>query len=150
MNKMFKYSYVENGVYVITEGERKDLQPAELPCNLSKESMEIAVAYTCWSDSLSIQEKEIILKAKNNGFQTVVIFVEAATSAYQKTSMKGTKLNEMKEFILSNPNANTVIFYNETRLTRNIPDFYLDFVKQVKGKKAKFKNSFLQAILKKL
>lgn len=53
--------------------------------------------------------------------------------------MKGIKLNEMKEFILSNPNANTVIFYNEAHLTKKIADFYLDFVRAVKEKKLNLK-----------
>ncbi|MFJ5764585.1 hypothetical protein ACIP9C_04450 [Lysinibacillus sp. NPDC093210] len=139
MNMVFKYSYFENGVYIITEEERADYQPADLPCSNSENPMKVAVAYIRYSNSLSIQEREIILKANNNGFQAVVILVEAATSVYHKTSKKLTKLNQMKEFILSNPNVNTVIFYDESGITRNVANFYLAFVRPVKEKKPNIK-----------
>lgn len=48
-------------------------------------------------------------------------------------------MNEMKEFILRNSNANSVIFYDESRVTRLIADFYLEFIVPVKEKKPDLK-----------
>lgn len=146
MNIMFKYTYLENGVYVISEEERPGFNQCILPWNISKDSVKLAVGYIRWSDekqnnghSFSIQEREIIIKAKSRGFQAVVIFVEAATTAFNKPIKERIKMSEMKEFILSNFNANTVIFYDESRLTRLIADFYFDFIVPVREKNPNLK-----------
>ncbi|WP_195892880.1 recombinase family protein [Bacillus massiliigorillae] len=110
MRIQHKYSYNMNGVYLVTEEKQNT------------------------GHSLSIQEAEILLKAKSLGFLVVIIFVEAATSAYHTTAQHRVKMNEMKEFILRNPNANSVIFFDESRVTRLIEDFYTGFIVPVKEK----------------
>ncbi|MFE6167744.1 hypothetical protein ACFVP8_07640 [Viridibacillus arvi] len=73
------------------------------------------------------------------GFQGVVIFVEAAKSAYHYSVNKRKKMSELKEFILSNTNANSVIFYDESRLTRDITDFYKNIIVPLREKKSQLK-----------
>ena len=130
-----------NVLYLVTEEERPDLEEVTVPWNIYKDPIKLAVGYIRWSDekqnnghSLSIQESEIIWKAKALGFVAVVIFVEAATSAFHTSAKHRLKMNEMKEFILTNPNANTVIFFDESRVTRLINDFYMDFIVPVRTK----------------
>lgn len=146
MSILHKYTYNVNGIYLVTEEERPELNLVELPMNIYREPVKLAAGYIRWSDekqtkgfSLSIQEREITSKAKTLGFSVLVIFVEAATSAFHNNANKREKMNEMKEFILGNPNANTVIFYDESRITRLIADFYLDFIMPIRQKKPELK-----------
>ncbi|MGG0251807.1 recombinase family protein [Peribacillus frigoritolerans] len=146
MSFLHKYIYNVNGIYLVTEEERPELEIVELPWHMYKDPVKLATGYIRWSDekqtkgfSLSIQEREITIKAKSLGFSVVVIFVEAATSAFHNNANKREKMNEMKEFILGNPNANTVIFYDESRVTRLIADFYLDFILPIRQKKPELK-----------
>lgn len=141
MSIKHKYFYIVNGLYLVTEEKRPDLEEVTVPWNIYKDPIKLAVGYIRWSDekqnnghSLSIQESEIIWKAKALGFVAVVIFVEAATSAFHTSAKHRLKMNEMKEFILTNPNANTVIFLDESRVTRLINDFYMDFILPVRTK----------------
>ncbi|SKC08831.1 Resolvase, N terminal domain [Lysinibacillus sp. AC-3] len=145
MNKRHKFYYIENGVYVITEEERPDYTPTNIKWDIFNDNVRLAVGYVRWSDekqnkghSLAIQEREIILRAKVEGYQVVVMFIEAATSGLHVPVGKRVKINEMKEFVFSNKNANTLIFYDETRVTRAIEDFYFEFIIPVKEEKLDF------------
>ena len=145
MNKGHKYCYYENGVYVITEEERANYTPVILKWDIFNDNVKLAVGYVRWSDekqnkghSLAIQEREIILRAKLEGFQVVIMFIEAATSGLHVPAGKRVKMNEMKEFVLSNKNANSFIFYDETRVTRAIEDFYFAFIIPVQEEKTNF------------
>jgi len=142
MSIKHKYYYYVNGVYLITEYKRPDFEEiTDLPWDIYTDSIKLAVGYIRWSDnkqntgySLPIQEMEIILKAKALGFSAVIMFVEAATSAYRTAARDRHKMGEMKEFILRNPNAESVIFFDESRVTRLIADFYTDFIVPVRKK----------------
>ncbi|MFJ5764582.1 recombinase family protein [Lysinibacillus sp. NPDC093210] len=141
-----KFTYFENDVYVITEEERPESTPTSLPWNIYKDNVKLAAGYIRWSDekqnsghSHSIQERAIIIKAQSLGFQGVVIFVEAAKSAYHYPVYKRKKMSELKEFILSNSNANSVIFYDESRVTRDITDFYKNIIVPLREKKTQLK-----------
>ncbi|MER2000620.1 MAG: recombinase family protein, partial [Lysinibacillus sp.] len=125
------YVYEEQGIFVLTEELRSRAVPTHLPWDLFQDHKQIAVGYIRWSDekqnsghSYAIQEQAIILKAKNLGFEGVVIFVEAARSAYHYSVEKRKKMKALKEFVSINTNANVVIFYDESRVTRAITDFY--------------------------
>jgi len=141
-----KYIYYVDDIYLVTEYEKEGLETSSLPWNIYNDPVKLAAGYIRWSDekqnsghSLSIQERELTIKAKTLGYQVIVLFVEAATSAFHKKANKRSKMNEMKEFILNNSNANSVIFYDESRVTRMISDFHLDFVIPVRERKPEFK-----------
>ena len=141
-----KFAYYENNIYVITEEERLELTPVELPWNLYQDKVKLAVGYIRWSDkkqdsghSQSIQERAIIIQAQSLGFQGVVLFVEAAKSAYHNSVNKRAKMRELKEFINGNSNANAVIFYDESRVTRDITDFYTGLIVPLREKKPQLK-----------
>lgn len=146
MSIKHKYFYNVNDIYLVTEEKRPDFEEVDLPWNIYKDPIKLAVGYIRWSDekqnsghSLSIQETDILIKAKSLGFSVVVIFVEAATSAYHIAAQNRVKMTEMKEFILSNQNAKTVIFFDESRVTRLINDFYQAFIQPVREKKSDLK-----------
>lgn len=141
-----KYYYVENGFYIITEDKRINSIETTQPWDLYKDQINLVIGYIRWSDasqtsghSYSIQESAVIARAKKLGFDGVIIFVEAAKSAYHYRASKRKKIKEMKEFIIENPNANTLIFYDESRLTRYISDFYFDIVIDLRAKKPNIK-----------
>lgn len=141
-----KFVYYVNDVYVITEEERPGLTAISLPWNLYKDKIKLAVGYIRWSDekqnsghSHSIQERAIIIKAQSMGYQGVVLFVEAAKSAYHYNANKRAQMRALKHFILSNSNANSVIFYEESRVTRAITDFYKEVIVPLREKKHELK-----------
>lgn len=141
-----RYVYFLDGTYLLSELERPMLENAVLPFELNDDSINVAAGYIRWSDkmqddghSLVIQEKEVVAKAKNENFQVVVMFVEQATSAYHKRAGKRKKMTEMKNYILSNAYVNTVIFYDESRVTRQIDDFTLEFINPIRSEKPNFK-----------
>lgn len=141
-----KFAYYENNIYVITEEERQESTPIKPPWNLYQDKVKLAAGYIRWSDekqnsghSHSIQERAIIIKAQSLGFQGVVIFVEAAKSAYHNSVNKRKKMSALKEFILSNSNANAVIFYDESRVTRAITDFYTGIIVPLRERKPQLK-----------
>lgn len=134
--------YLENDIYLITEIERPFYTPAEIPLGLLDQFNKVAVGYLRWSDknqneghSLEIQEKEIIARAKHEGFKVIIMFVESATSAYRKRAKNRQKMVEMREFLINNSNINAMIFYDETRVTRQIYDFVMDIVQPIREKK---------------
>lgn len=138
--------YFENNLYIVTEEARTNSEETTLPFDFYKDDIKLAVGYIRWSDekqnsghSHSIQERAIISKAQLLGFQCVVLFVEAAKSAYHYNVDKREKMNKLKEFILSNANANTVIFYDESRVTRGITDFYTGVIVPLREKKPELK-----------
>ena len=45
-----KFAYYENNIYVITEEERLESSPVELPCNVYQDKVKLAVGYVRWSD----------------------------------------------------------------------------------------------------
>lgn len=141
-----KYVYYESGLYIVTEEKRLDSEETTLPFDLYKDKIKVAVGYIRWSDekqnsghSYSIQERAIISKAQSLECQCLVIFVEVAKSAYHYTATMREKMKSLKEFILNNSNANTVIFYEESRITRAISDFSLDVIVPLREKKANLK-----------
>lgn len=76
MHFMHKYTYLINGVYLLTETPRPNLQEVKLPFNIFKESIPLATSYIRWSDdgqtfghSLHIQESEIVTEQKEKDFK---------------------------------------------------------------------------------
>lgn len=141
MSTEFKFAYYENDVYIITEKERPNLTLSTLPWSIYEDTVKVATGYIRWSDekqssghSLSIQERAIIIKAQSQGYQAVVIFVEAANSAFHNSAIKRPKMKEMKEYILSNKNTDAVIFYEESRVSRRIEDFPLEYLVPIREK----------------
>lgn len=146
MNFKHKYCYLINDVYLITDRERPKYTPAELPFNIYKDTIKVITAYIRWSDdkqtsghSLQIQELEIIARAKLEGYQVVVLFIDEATSAYHTPAQKRKAMLDMKSYILSNPNAAATIFYEESRATRLIEDYVLNILGPIKEFRANFK-----------
>jgi site-specific DNA recombinase len=132
MNIKHKYVYLVNKVYLITDRVRPKYEQIELPFNIYKDSIKVATAYIRWSDdkqssghSLQIQELEVVARAKVEGYQVVILFIDEATSAYHIPAQKRKAMVEMKNYILSNSNARAAIFSEETRITRLIEDFVL-------------------------
>lgn len=104
---MHKYTYLINGVYLLTETPRPNLKEVDLPCNIFKDHISIITSYIRWSDdgqtighSLHIQESEIVARAKKEGFKIVVSFIEEAKSAYHIPAQKRIQMQNMKNFIL--------------------------------------------------
>jgi site-specific DNA recombinase len=146
MHFMHKYTYLINGVYLLTETPRPNLQQVNLPFNIFKDSIPLATSYIRWSDdgqtfghSLHIQESEIVARAKREGFQVVASFIEEAKSAYHIPAQKRVQMQNMKQFILNNKNVKAVIFYEESRITRLIEDFVLYVLGPIKEARPDFK-----------
>jgi site-specific DNA recombinase len=134
-----KYAYEINGVYILTDEIRPNLEPVTLPFNMYKDPVKVATAYIRWSDegqsdghSLYIQEREIVARAKLEGIKVIVMFIDKAKSAYHIPAQKREKMLEMKQYILSNPNVEATIFYDESRITRLIEDFVLYILGPIK------------------
>lgn len=140
MNFKHKYCYLINDVYLITDRIRPKYTPAaEMPFNIQKDSIKVATAYIRWSDdkqtsghSLQIQELEIIARAKLEGYQVVVLFIDEATSAFHTPAQKREAMLNMKNYIVSNSHVTAAIFYDESRITRLIDDFALNILGPIK------------------
>lgn len=140
-----KYCYVFNGVYLITKQHNLSYEQVTMPFNIYKDKLKILVAYVRWSDrgqtlghSLEMQVREIIARAKIEGYQIVILFVDEATSAYHKPAQNRTEMLNMKNFILSNKNVCAAIFYEESRVTRLIEDFALYILGPIKQARPNF------------
>lgn len=139
MNFEHKYSYLINDVYLITDRVRPKYAPAELPFNIYEDGIKVSTAYIRWSDekqtsghSLQIQELEIVARAKLEGYQVVVLFIDEATSAYHTPAQKRKAMLGMKNYIISNSHVTAAIFYDESRITRLIEDFVLNILGPIK------------------
>jgi site-specific DNA recombinase len=141
-----KYKYFVDGIFLLSEIER-DYEPVvDLPFNIYRASKKVAAGYIRWSDdvqtkghSFKIQEREVLYRAKLEGFQAVVLFVDQATSAFHKSAQKREKMKEMKNFVLSSSSVNAIIFYDESRVSRQIEDFALNIIGPIKFEKPGFK-----------
>lgn len=140
-----KYCYLLNGVYLITDQPRPEYEQVTPPFNIFKDILKVLVAYVRWSDrgqtlghSLEMQEREIIARAKMEGYQIVVLFIDEATSAYHTPAPKRSVMIAMKNFILSNQNVCGAIFYEESRITRLIEDFALYILGPIKQNRPNF------------
>lgn len=127
-----KYCYVFDGIYLIAKQPNLNYEQVAIPFNIYKDKLKILTAYVRWSDrdqtlghSLEIQLREIIARAKIEGFQIIILFVDQATSAYHKPAQQRLEMMNMKNFILSNENVCATIFYEESRVSRLIEDFAL-------------------------
>lgn len=116
-----------------------------IPFNIYKDKLKILAAYVRWSDrgqtlghSLEMQVREIIARAKIEGYQIIILFVDEATSAYHKPAQKRLEMMNMKNFILSNENVCAAIFYEESRITRLIEDFVLNILGPIKEVRPNF------------
>lgn len=74
----------------------------------------------------------IIARAKIEGYQIIILFIDEATSAYHTPTQKRSVMLNMKNFILSNQNVKAAIFYEELRVTRLIEDFALYILGPIK------------------
>lgn len=140
-----KYCYHINDVYLRTNKVHENYTPLELSL-IPKSDLKIVAAYVRWSDdkqtsghSLQIQILEIIARAKQEGFQVVVLFIDEATSAYHTPAQKRKAMLEMKDYIISNQHVTAAIFFEESRITRSIEDFVLHILGPIKEIRPSFK-----------
>lgn len=140
-----KYCYVYNGVYLITKQPSLEYEQVSMPFNIYKDKLKILAAYVRWSDrgqtlghSLEMQVREIIARAKIEGYQIVILFIDEATSAYHTPAQNRSEMLNMKNFILSNENVCAAIFYEESRITRLIEDFALYILGPIKQARPNF------------
>lgn len=145
MNFKHKYVYLVNDVYLITDRPRPKYEQVDFPFNVYKDIIKILTGYVRWSDdkqtsahSLQIQELQVIARAKKEGYQVVILFIDEAKSAYHISAEKRPAMNEMKSFILSNTNVTATIFYDESRITRLIEDFVLNILGPIKEVRPNF------------
>ncbi|GAA0496841.1 recombinase family protein [Salinibacillus aidingensis] len=143
---MYKFCYKINGTYTLTDYQLFDVEQSELPFNVYKDGVKITTAYVRWSDiyqtdrnSLKIQVNEVVARAKQEGFQVIILFVDQAKSAYHIPAQKRPEMLNMKEYILSYSNVLATIFYEESRVTRLIEDFVLNILGPIKDVKPNFK-----------
>lgn len=101
-----KYCYVVNGVYLITKQLSIDYEQVTMPFNIYKDKLKIIAAYVRWSvrrqtigHSLEMQVREIIARAKIEGYQIVILFIDEATSAYHTPAQNRSEMLNMKNFI---------------------------------------------------
>lgn len=140
-----KYCYIINDVYLITKQVNLNYEQVTMPFDIYKDKLKILAAYVRWSDrgqtfghSLEMQLRQIIARAKMEGYQNIILFVDEATSAYHKPAQKRLEMMNMKNFILSNENVNAAIFYEESRVTRLIEDFVLNILGPIKEVRPEF------------
>ncbi|MFS0865341.1 recombinase family protein [Fredinandcohnia sp. 179-A 10B2 NHS] len=140
-----KHVYLVNDMFLVTDRPRPKYEPVNLPCNIYKDPIKVMTGYVRWSDdsqtlghSLEIQESVIISRAKLEGYQVVVLFIDEATSAYHTPAQKRKIMLNMKHYVLSNSNVTAVIFYEESRVTRLIEDFVLNILGPIKSARPNF------------
>lgn len=105
-----------------------------------------AVGYMRWSDakqndkhSYEIQLNYIAAAAKRKGYESVALFVDKATSAYRVNASKRKAVAKMIQYIEENNSVESMFFYDETRLSRKIFDFYEEIYKPIKALRPEFK-----------
>lgn len=140
-----KYVYLVNDMFLVTDRPRPKYEQVNLPCNIYKDPIKVMTGYVRWSDdsqtlghSLEIQESVIISRAKLEGYQVVVLFIDEATSAYHTPAQKRKIMLNMKHYVLSNSNVTAVIYYEESRVTRLIEDFVLNILGPIKSARPNF------------
>ena len=139
--------YVVEGLYIISDctklrGKKID----HLPFNIYKDQLKIAVAYIRWSTasqsdkhSLSLQQNAIMVKAQSLGYAVIVFFVEEQTSAYHVEASKRNEMRRLKKFVSSNSNVDSIIFWKDSRVSRQIHDFPLDILAPLKTERPNLK-----------
>ncbi|WP_185806781.1 recombinase family protein [Bacillus salinus] len=145
MNFEHKYVYLVNDMFLVTDRPRPKYKEDTLPFNIYKDTIKVLTGYVRWSDdsqtlghSLEIQESVILSRAKLEGYQVVVLFIDEATSAYHTPAQKRKVMLDMKHYALSNSNVTAVIFYEESRVTRLIEDFVLNILGPIKSARPNF------------
>lgn len=140
-----KNVYTVNGMYLITDRPRPNYEQVTLPFNIYMDPVKILTGYVRWSDdkqtyghSLEMQESVVISRAKLEGYQVVVLFIDEATSAYHTPAQKRKVMLNMKQYVLSNSNVTAAIFYEESRVTRLIEDFVLNILGPIKETRPNF------------
>ncbi|PAF21401.1 hypothetical protein CHH49_10905 [Terribacillus saccharophilus] len=105
-----------------------------------------AVGYMRWSDtkqtdkhSFEIQLNSISAAAKRKGYDAIALFVDKATSAYRVNASKRKAVARMIQYIEDNPTVETMFFYDESRLSRKIYDFYEEIFLPIKELRHGFK-----------
>lgn len=123
-----------------------NFDPVKLSFDIYKDPIKMLSAYIRWSDdkqtsghSLKTQMLEILARSKMEGYEVVIFFIDEARSAFHIPAQKREKMLEMKNFSLSNKNANGTIFYDESRTTRLIEDYVLNILGPIKDFKPNFK-----------
>lgn len=108
MTRQFKYSYYDNGVYIISKEEIADLKPVEISQNFLSEYEYFARRHIVFKDQENIWQvfyselrdlpevKEIIMEAKDNGFHDVIIYVQTHTLTYTVFEIFIHKLHKLK------------------------------------------------------
>jgi DNA invertase Pin-like site-specific DNA recombinase len=132
-------------MFLITDRPRPNYEQVALPYNIYKDQVKVLTGYIRWSDdsqtlghSLEIQESVILSRAKIEGYQVVVLFIDEATSAFHTPAQKRKIMLDMKQYVLSNSNVTAVIFYEESRVTRLIEDFVLNILGPIKAARPNF------------
>lgn len=145
MSYEHKYVYHVNGIFLITDYHHPNYEQVTLPFNIYKDPITVLVGYVRWSHdsqslghSLEIQEAVIISRAKLEGYKVIVLFIDAATSAYHTPAQKRKVMLNMKQYVLSNSNVTGAIFYEESRATRLIDDFVLKILGPIKEARPNF------------
>lgn len=108
MTRQFKYSYYDNGVYILSKEEIADLKPVEISQNFLSEYEYFATRPIVCEDQENIWQvfysevrdlpevKEIIMKAKENGFHDVIIYIQTHTLTYTVFEIFIHKLHKLK------------------------------------------------------
>jgi site-specific DNA recombinase len=90
--------------------------------------------------SLEDQEKEIRARALLEGYELVEIIVEDAISAFKNTVIDRAGMKKLLEMALDESlNIEAVLFYHESRLTRQFEDFFLFIYREIKEVKPEMK-----------
>ncbi|MGM7683210.1 recombinase family protein [Cytobacillus sp. Hm23] len=81
--------------------------------------------------SLDIQKRQILLTAEEEGIDIVAWCIDEATSAFHNNVSKRKGIQEIFQYL--NEGVIAICFYEESRMTRSITDFYYDFYLPIIG-----------------
>ncbi|MFJ6207066.1 hypothetical protein [Lysinibacillus sp. NPDC092081] len=108
MIRQVKYSYYDNGVYILSKEEIADLKPVEISQNFLSEYEYFVTRHIICEDQENIWQvlyseirdlpevKETIMEAKDNGFHDVIIYIKTHTLTYTVFEIFIHKLHKLK------------------------------------------------------
>ncbi|MEH7383318.1 recombinase family protein [Bacillus sp. JJ1533] len=138
---------IKDQLYLITDNSKvKGQEINQLPFNIYKDSIKLAVVYVRWSGadqslkhSLDIQLNAVMIKARTLGYDVLVLFIDVETSAYHNEAIKRKEMVKLKEFVLRNSNVDALIFWKDSRVSRQIYDFPLQILMPIKSLRPELK-----------
>lgn len=110
MTMKFKYSYYDNGIYVISNEEVSNLTQVEITQDFLGEYEYYITRHTkcastknvglaVYNELMALPEvKETIQEAKNNGFQEIILFIQSASIPFTETIILVHKLHILEVY----------------------------------------------------